>query len=151
MSFLHGILFFFINSFLLFPSHIKRIILFSFCLDDHQPSFVYPSLQEESLQPPYVVDVDLISLPQPIHKDDFCIQISLESDQPCNLEEIEAISKPIHISSPFAFTIEPSNQLVYPHDQPTAFQTKIRMKLFKPSRLTYPLHPYPLDYLEYLP
>jgi hypothetical protein len=93
MSFLHEILLIFISSFLFFPSHIKRIILCFVYLDDHQPTFVYPSLQEENLQPPYVVDVDPISLPQPIHKDEIYIQIPPESDHPCDLEEIETDSK----------------------------------------------------------
>jgi hypothetical protein len=45
MSFLHELLLFFINSFLFFPSHIKRIILCFFYSVDHQPSFIYPSLE----------------------------------------------------------------------------------------------------------
>jgi hypothetical protein len=42
-----------------------------FLFDDHQPSFIYPSLEEEDLPSACVVDVDLVSSPQPIHKDDF--------------------------------------------------------------------------------
>ena len=38
-----------------------------------------------------------------------------------------------------------------PHDQSTAFQIKIRMKMFKPLKLPSHLHPYPLDCYEYLP
>ena len=113
--------------------------------DDHHPSFIYPSLKEEDLHTFCIVDVDSVSLPQPVHKDDHCIQISLESDQPCNLEEIEVVSKPIHISSPYAFIIEPSNQLVNPLDYPIAFQSRIRMNMFRPLKLPYLLHPYPLD------
>ena len=57
--------------------------------DDHQPTFVYSFLEEENLQPLYVVDIDPISSPHPVHKDEFCIQISFEFDQQCNLEEVE--------------------------------------------------------------
>ena len=99
------------------------------------------------MQPPYVIDVDPISLPQPVHKYDLFIQISLETDQPYNLEEVKTDSKPSQIS----VTIEPSNQLVTPHDHPTTFLSKIRMKMFNILRLPCHLNPYPLDCLEYLP
>jgi hypothetical protein len=151
MSFLHELLFFFISSFLSFPLHIKRIILCFVYLDDHQPSFIYPSLEEEDLPSACVVDVDLVSSPQPIHKDELCIEIPLEFDHPCNLEEVETDSNPSLISSPSVVTVEPCHQLVKPHIQPTSFQTRIRDKMFKPLRLPYHLHPYPLDFLEYLP
>jgi hypothetical protein len=49
MSFLHELLLFFISSFFLFPSHIKRIILCFVSSDEHQPYFIYPSLLEENL------------------------------------------------------------------------------------------------------
>jgi hypothetical protein len=68
MSFLHEVLFFFINSFLSFPSHIKRIILFFVYLDDNNPSFIHPSLEEEDMPSSCVVDFDPVSSPQPIHK-----------------------------------------------------------------------------------
>jgi hypothetical protein len=151
MSLLHELLLFFINSFFLFPSHIKRIILCFVYSDDHQPSFIYPSLEEEDLHIACIVDVDSVFSPKPVHKDDLCIQIPLDFDQPCNLTEVETDSKPNQISSPFSITAEPCHHLVNPHDYPTAFQTKIRMKMFKPLRLPYLLHPYPLDFLEYLP
>jgi hypothetical protein len=150
ISFLHELLLFFINSFLLFPSHIKRIILCFVYLDNHEPTFIFPSLQEENLQPPYVVDVDPISLPQPIHKYELYNQIPPESDHPCDLEEIEIDEKISQISLS-SVTIEPSNQFVNPHDYPTTFQTRIIMNMFKPLRIPYLLHPYPLDCLEYLP
>ena len=50
-----------------------------------------------------------------------------------------------------AITFEPCQQIVIPHDRPTAFQIKIRMKMFKPIKLPSRLHPYPLDCYEYLP
>jgi hypothetical protein len=71
MRFLHELLFFFINSFLSFPLHIKRIILCFVYSNDHQPSFIYPSLEEENMHSACVVDVDHVSSPQPIHKDEF--------------------------------------------------------------------------------
>jgi hypothetical protein len=150
MSLLHELFLFFVSSFLLFPSHIKRIILCFVYSDDHQSSFIYPYLEEEDLHTACIVYVDSVSLPQPIHKDEFYIQIPLESDHSCNLEEIETNEKLFQISIS-SVTIEPSNQLVNPHDYPTAFQTRIRMKMFKPLRMPYLIHPYPLDCLEYLP
>jgi hypothetical protein len=125
-------MFFFINSFLSFPLHINRIILCFVYSDDHQPSFIYPSLEEEDLPSACIVDVDLVSSPQPIHKDELCIQIPPEFDHPCNLEEVETDSNRSQISSPFAVTVEPCHQLVKPHIQPTSFQTRIRDKMFKP-------------------
>ena len=92
--FLCELFLFFIGSFLLFPSHIKRIILYFVYSDDHQPTFVNPFLEEENLQPPHVIDVDPISSPQPAHKDEFCIQFLSEFNQPCNLEEIKTDSNP---------------------------------------------------------
>ena len=151
MSFLHELLFFFISSFLLFPSHIKRIILCFVYSDDQQPTFVYPSLEEENLHPPHVVDVDPISSSQPVHKNEFCIQIPSEFNQSCNLDEVKTDSKPAQISVPYYIISEPYHQLVNPHDQHTTFQAKIRNRLFKPLKLPYYLNTYPLDFFEYLP
>jgi hypothetical protein len=151
MSFLHELVFLFINSFLLFPSHIKRIILCFVYSDYHQPSFINPYLEEEDLHTACIVDVDSISSPQPVHKDELCIQILSKFNHSCNLDEIEAISKHTQISSPSAIIIEPFHQLVNPHVHPTVFQTKIRNNMFKPLKLPYHIHPYPLDCLEYLP
>jgi hypothetical protein len=118
ISFLHEILLFFIISLLLFPSHVKRIILCFVYSYDHQPAFIYPSLEEEILQPPHIADVDPISLPQPIHKDDL---LPIESDHPCDLEEIETDSIPSQISTHFSITSDPCHRLFNPHDQPTTF------------------------------
>jgi len=63
------------------------------------------------LQPPHIADVDPISLPQPIHKDDL-----LPIDK-----EIETDSRPSQISTHFSITSEPCHQLFNPHDQPTDF------------------------------
>jgi hypothetical protein len=144
ISLLRELLYFFISSFILFPSHVKRIILCFVYSEDYQPSFISPYLEEESLQPPYVVDVDPISFPQPVHKDEHCIQISLETDQPCNHEndEFESKSSQISLLSP----IPPK-----PCFQPTEFQSKIRQRVFKPLKLPAHLHPYPPYFVEYLP
>jgi hypothetical protein len=151
ISLLHELLLFFISSFMLFPSHVKRIIFCFVYSENHHPSCMYPSIEEEYLHTTYIVDVDSVSLPQPIHKDDHCIQIPPEFDQSCNLIEVETDSKPIQSSIPFCITDEPCHQPINFHNQPTSFQIKIRMKMFKTLRLPYLLHPYPLDFFEYLP
>jgi hypothetical protein len=92
-----------------------------------------------------------VALPQLIHKDDHCISFPLESDQPCDLEKIEIVSDPVQILAPLVLISEPCHELVNSHDQPTAFQVKIRMKMFKPLKLPLLLHPYPDDCYEYLP
>jgi hypothetical protein len=58
ISFLQEIIFFFISSFLSFPSYIRRIILLFVHSDDDNPTTVYPSLKEEGLHSSYTVDVD---------------------------------------------------------------------------------------------
>jgi hypothetical protein len=151
MSFIHEILFLFISSFLSFPSHIKRIILCFVYSDDNRPSFIYPSLEEENMPSSCVVDTDLVSSPLPIHKSEICIASPLEIDHPCSPEEVENSSQSSQISLPSVIPVEPCHQLVNPHDQPTAFQIKIRNKLFKPLRLPHDLHPYPRYSFEYLP
>jgi hypothetical protein len=83
-------------------------------------------LEEEDMLSSCVVDVDLVSSPQPIHKSDICIASSLEIDHPCSLEEVENNSQSSQISLPFAIPTEPFHQLVNPHDQPIAFQIKIK-------------------------
>jgi hypothetical protein len=80
-------MFFFINSFLSFPLRIKRVILFFVYSDDHKPSFIYSSLEEENLHASCVVDVDLVSSLQPIEKNEVYISILLEHAQPYNLED----------------------------------------------------------------
>jgi hypothetical protein len=89
MRFIHEIMFLFGNSFLSFPSHIKRIILCFVYLDDNRPSFIYPSLEEENMPSSFVVDIDLVSSPLPIHKSEICIASPLEVDHPCIPKEVE--------------------------------------------------------------
>jgi hypothetical protein len=150
MSFLHELVLFFISSFLCFPSHIKRIILCFVYSDEHQPSFIYPSLLEENLQHACVVKVGPETSFQPIENNEVYISIPPENTQPCDHENDEIDSKPSRISLS-SVIIEPFHQLVNPHVHPTAFQTRIKMKMFKPLRLPYHLHPYPLNFFEYLP
>jgi hypothetical protein len=45
----------------------------------------------------------------------------------------------------------PCHQCDKPHIQPISFQTRIRDRLFKPLKLPYHLHHYPLDFFKYLP
>jgi hypothetical protein len=151
MSFLHELLFFFINSFLSFPLRIKRVILCFVYSDDHKPSFIYPSLEEENMHTACVVDVDHVSSLQPIEKNEVYISILPEHAQPCNLEDDKSDLSPYQILSPSAITVEPCHQFVKPHFHPTDFQTRIRDKMFKPLRLPSYLHPYPLDFFKYLP
>ena len=115
--------------------------------EDYQPSFINPYL-EEGFQPFCVVDVNSRSLPQPIPKDEFWIQIPSEFEHPCNLEEVELVSKPIHIAAPFSLIADPSYETINPHVQPTAFQVKIRNRMSKPLRIPYHLNPYPLDFFK---
>jgi hypothetical protein len=89
MSFIHEIMFLFINSFLSFPSHTKRIIIFFIYSNDNRPSFIYPSLEEENIPCSFVVDTDLMFSPLPIHKIEICIASPLEIDHPCSPEEVE--------------------------------------------------------------
>jgi hypothetical protein len=100
---------------MLFPSHVKRIIFCFVYSENHHPSCIYLSLEEEDLHTTYIVDVDSISIPQPVHKDDHCIQIPLESDQPCNHTEVRTYSNPVHSSTPCGITVEPCNQHVSSH------------------------------------
>jgi hypothetical protein len=122
---LHELLLFFITSFILFPSRVKRIIFCFVYSENHHPSCIYPSLEEEILQP-CIIDVDSVVLPQPIHKDDHCISFPSESDQPCDLEKIEIISDPVQISAPLTIISESCQQLTISREQPTVFQVKIR-------------------------
>ena len=98
-----------------------------------------------------MVDVNSISLPQPIPKEELCIQIPSELEHPCNLEEVELVSKPIHIAAPFSLIADPSYQTINPHVQPTAFQVKIRNSMFKTLRFPCHLNSYPFDFSKYLP
>jgi hypothetical protein len=151
ISLLHELLYFFINSFMLFPSHVKRIIFCFVYSDTYDSSCIYTTLEEEILQPAFIVEVDSIVLPQRIHKDEHCIQIPFEYDQPYNSVEIEIDSKPTQTLVPTVTIAESFHQPLIHQEKPTAFQTKIRMKMFKPLRMPYPLHPYLLDCYEYLP
>ena len=126
------------------------IILCFVYLDDNNPSFIYPSLEKEDMHSSCVVDADLVSSPQPIHKSEICIGFPLEIDQPYNLLGVENDSKPSQISLPSVITIEPIHILVKPHIQPTIFQAKIRDRMFKPLRLPHHLHPYPPYSFEYI-
>jgi hypothetical protein len=89
--------------------------------------------------------------PLPILKDEICITPPLRVEFPCSPEEVEDNSQSSQDLVTPVFPTEPSQPLVESHDQPTAFQVKIRSRLFKPLRLPYHLNPYPHDFFEYLP
>jgi hypothetical protein len=97
-SMLHELLYFFIIFFMLFPSHVKRIIFCIVYSKNHHPSCIYPNLEEEILQP-YIVDVDSISSSHLVPKDESCIPIPLEYDHPYDFVEIEIDSKPVQRSA----------------------------------------------------
>jgi hypothetical protein len=136
---------------MLFPLHVKRIIFCFVYSEDYHPVFIYPSLEETETPQPCAIDVDLISSSQLALKNESCIPIPLAFDHFSDFVEIEIDSKYTQTSVPVVTTAEPFHQHCIPYEQPTAFQTKIRMKMFRPLKLPHPLHPYPLDCYEYLP
>ena len=77
---------------MLFPLHVKRIIFCFVYSENHHPSCIYPTLEEEILHP-YIIDFDSLSLLQPVLKDDSCIPIPLEFDHSSDFVEIEIYSK----------------------------------------------------------
>jgi hypothetical protein len=90
MSFFQELIFFFINSFLSFPLHVKIIILCFVYSDDYKPTTVYPSLRKEDF-PSCIIDLDLIPSSEPTEKNDVHIPIPLEHDQSCKLVDIKLI------------------------------------------------------------
>ena len=63
-----------------FPLHVKRIIFLFVYLNNHNPSIVYPSFEQEELSP-FIVDRDPILSSESYKKDDVHIQIPSELDQ----------------------------------------------------------------------
>jgi hypothetical protein len=114
----------FINTFISFPLHIKRILIYFVYLYVSKPYFIFPSLEEDDMTSSCIVNVDLVSSPQPIHTSEICIGFPLEFDHPSNLEGVEHDSKPSHISLPYTIYVEPSHLLVKSHIQPISFQDK---------------------------
>jgi hypothetical protein len=141
ISIFYELLFFFISSFLYFPLHIKTIILCFVYSDDHQPSFIYPSLEEEGLHSSCVVDVDHVSSSYPIEK--VHISVPSEIEKPYSHGNHEA-------DLPSKVFVVPCNQPVKLDFQPTEFQSRIREKMFKTLRLPSHLHSYPPNFIEYL-
>jgi hypothetical protein len=118
--------------------------------DEHQPYFIYPSLLEENVHPACVVEVGLETSFLPIEKNEVYISIPPEHTQPRDHENDKSDSNPSQISLS-SVIIEACHHLVNTHVHPTSFQTRIKINMFKPLKLPYILHPYPLDCLEYLP
>jgi hypothetical protein len=151
MSLLHEVLYFFISSFLSFPLLIEKFFLCFVHSDVLEPPLIHSALEEESIPSSCVVDTDLVPSPLPIHEDEICITPPPEVERLCSLEEVENNSQSSQTLLPPVIPAEPPQPLVESHDQPTAFQIKIRNKLFKPLRLPCHLNPYPHDSFEYLP
>jgi hypothetical protein len=151
ISFLQDIVFFFISSFLTFPSYIRRIIICFVYFDDHNPTTIYPSLKEEGLHSSYIVDVD----PSPsseTYENNFFIQILPKHDQPCNHVNDTIDSPPSLIIVPYSTTTTGIfNKSIEPNFQPIDVQSIKREKMFKPLKLPSTLHPYPPKFLEYMP
>jgi hypothetical protein len=74
---------FFIISFLYFPSHIMRIMLFFVYSNDHKTYVIYPSFKKEDLLPSCILDIEPF-LSSKSYVNDVGIQILPEHDQPCN-------------------------------------------------------------------
>jgi hypothetical protein len=67
------------------------------------------------------------------------------------LKKLQLFQNPVIFQLLLPKKFEPCQQLTIFHYQPTAFQIKIRMKMFKTLKIPSLLHPYPLDCYEYLP
>jgi hypothetical protein len=132
VSFLQELIFFFISSFLSFPSYVRRIILCFIYSDDHKPTTVYPSLKEEDMHSSYIVDVN----PSPsseTYENNFYIQILPEHDQPCNHVNDTTDSPPPLIIVPSSTTTAGiCNQSTEPHFHPTVVQTRIKIRCLNP-------------------
>lgn len=81
ISFFYELILFFISSFLYFPSYVNRIILCFVYSDDHKPSFVYPSLEEDHSSSS-IIDLDPFLLIEPYGENDVRIPIFSENNQP---------------------------------------------------------------------
>jgi hypothetical protein len=108
-------------------------------------------LKEEDINSSYIVDVDL-SPSSGTYENNFFIPILPEHDQPCSHVNDTTDSPPSMIIVPYSTTIAGiCNQSIEPHFQPIDVQSKKREKMFKPLKLPSTLHPYPPNFLEYLP
>jgi hypothetical protein len=76
-----------------------------------------------------VVDTDLMSSPLPIHKSGSVLHYLLKLITLVALRRLKIIQSS-QISLPSIIPAEPFHKLFNPHDKPTAFQIKIRNKLF---------------------
>ena len=113
VSFLHEVLFLFINSFLSFTLHVKRIIFCFVYSNDQKPLVTYPSLEEESLHSSCFVDFDPIPSFEIHVQHDVHTPISLEPDYFGHL--IENKADPL-LS---IITVETCHQPVETHSQTT--------------------------------
>ena len=84
ISFFQELMLFFVSSFLYFPSDIRRIIICFVYSDNHKPSFIYPSLEEEGLHSYWIIYVNHIPSSETHEKDDVHILVYLEPDHSCH-------------------------------------------------------------------
>ena len=93
----------------------------------------------------FFVDVDPIFLVEIHDKYDIPICISPKPDHPCHLidNNVDPLASTI--------TFKARNQPVESCFQFTEFQFIVRQTMFKPLSLPYHLHPYPPNFVEYLP
>jgi hypothetical protein len=124
ISFFQELILFFINSFLYFPSHIRRIILCFVYSDDHQPTVVYPSLKEEDLSSSCIIDFDHFPLSKPC-ENDVCIQISPEIDHPYSHVDYK-------VDLPPANSVISCNQPVVLVLNPLMFSLELERKILNP-------------------
>jgi hypothetical protein len=149
MSLLHEVLYFLVSSFFSFPSFIENFFLSFVHSDVLKPPLIHS--EGESIPSSCIADIDLVPSPLPIHEDKIRITTPLGIECPCSPEEVEDNSQSSQALFPSVFPTEPFQPLVESHDQPIAFQVKIRNRLFKSLRLPYLLNPYPNNFFEYLP
>ena len=102
-------------------------------------------MEDNILYSSYVVDLDPIFLVEIDDKYDVHICISHEPNHPFHLidNNIDPLASTI--------TFKACNQLVKSCFQFTEFQSIVRQKMFKPISMPYHLHPYPPNFVEYLP
>lgn len=89
MSLLHEFMYFFIISFLSFPSFIEKFFLCFVHYDVLEPPLIHSALEEEIIPSSCVVDIDLVPSPLPIHEDEICITPPPKVENPCSPEEVE--------------------------------------------------------------
>jgi hypothetical protein len=179
LNFFLELVLFILHSFLNFPAHIRRIIICFVYSKDHQPALAYSFFKQVDLPPSHVIDVKDIhplqtpeedevhkhffnqyepydSLPSPDFKVDLLPSTfpSVVNNQPVEIQHAPNDYCPFannKIDSVQATNSSGLYQQPSSVQQPTDFQFKVRGKMFGPLKLPSFLHPYPLEFLDYLP